>query len=80
MISANIGTELLNNDQMKTLTMILSVSTLCSCGLMTKLSDDELQHRAKIDYEMDKLYADYKYQTDSLIIEYYKKPIINQNK
>jgi len=58
---------------MKTLTIILGVFILSSCGFTNKLTDDQLSHRNKIDYELDKLYTEYSYKRDSLIIEYYKK-------
>ena len=39
-------------------------------GLLTK---EQVTHRNNIDYELDKLYLEYSYQRDSLIIEFYKK-------
>ena len=41
---------------------------LSSCGT-TKLTEQQVS----IDYELDKLYLEYSYQRDSLIIEFYKK-------
>jgi hypothetical protein len=57
---------------MKTLIITLGVLTLSSCAFTSKLTDDQLVHRNKIDYELDKLWADYQYKSDSLLIEYYK--------
>ena len=42
--------------------------TLSSCGT-NRLTERQVQ----IDYELDKLYLNYSYQRDSLIIEFYKK-------
>tara|TARA_B100001093_G_scaffold491631_1_gene531887 strand:- start:547 stop:753 length:207 start_codon:yes stop_codon:yes gene_type:complete len=51
---------------------ILILICLTSCGMMNKLSDEQLQQRNKIDYEMNKLYNEYQVKNDSLLIEYYK--------
>ena len=51
---------------------ILILICLSSCGMMNKLSDEQLQQRNKIDYEMNKLYNEYQVKNDSLLIEYYK--------
>ena len=40
---------------------------LCSCGT-GKLTQEQI----KIDYELDKLWVEYKYKSDSLINEFYK--------
>ena len=45
---------------------------LTSCSTM-KLTDAELTHRNKIKYEIDKVWSEYSYKTDSLWIEYYKR-------
>ena len=42
--------------------------TLSSCGT-SRLTERQV----KIDYELDKLYLEYSYQRDSLIMEFYKK-------
>ena len=46
--------------------------TLSSCGT-SRLTNEQVEHRNNIDYELDKLYLEYSYQRDSLIIEFYKK-------
>jgi hypothetical protein len=51
---------------------ILILICLSSCGMMNKLSDEQLHQRSKIDYEMNKLYNEYQVKNDSLLIEYYK--------
>jgi len=51
---------------------ILILICLTSCGMMNKLSDEQLHQRSKIDYEMNKLYNEYQVKNDSLLIEYYK--------
>jgi len=58
---------------MKALVIILSVLILSSCGMMNNLTDEQLAHRNKIDYEASKLWNEYQYKVDSLYIEYYKK-------
>ena len=58
---------------MKALAIILSVLILSSCGMMNNLTDEQLSHRNKIDYEATKLRNEYQYKIDSLYIEYYKK-------
>ena len=40
---------------------------------MNNLTDEQLTHRNKIDYEVNKLWNEYQYKVDSLHIEYYKK-------
>ena len=55
--------------------MILTLSailTLSSCGMMNKLTDEQLHQRSKIDYELNKLWNEYQVKNDSLLIEYYK--------
>ena len=44
------------------------IMILTSCGT-TKLTERQVN----IDYELDKLYLEYSYQRDSLIMEFYKK-------
>ena len=48
------------------------VIILSSCGT-SRLTNEQVKHRDNIDYELDKLYLEYSYQRDSLIIEFYKK-------
>ena len=55
--------------------MILTLSTiltLSSCGMMNKLTDEQLHQRSKIDYELNKLWNEYQVKNDSLLIEYHK--------
>ena len=56
----------------KTLIILSAILTLSSCGMMNKLTDEQLHQRSKIDYEMNKLYNEYQVKNDSLLIEYYK--------
>ena len=39
----------------------------------------ELVRRNKIDYELNKLYYNFEYHRDSLIIEYYRKDVIEED-
>ena len=45
---------------------------LTSCGV-TKLTDKQLFHRNKIQYEIDKNWNNYVHKNDSLWIEYYRQ-------
>ena len=52
--------------------IVATISILfSSCG-MNKLTTEQLDKRNKIDFEMNKLWIEYQYKTDSLHIEYYK--------
>ena len=51
---------------------ILIIILGSSCGT-SRLTNEQVKHRDNIDYELDKLYLEYSYQRDSLIIEFYKK-------
>ena len=44
-----------------------------SCSINRGLTNEQIEKRNKIDYELDKIYLEYSYQRDSLIIEFYKK-------
>ena len=48
--------------------LIVVIMAMTSCG-----SSNLTQRQVKINYELDKLYVDYKYKSDSLINEFYKK-------
>ncbi len=48
--------------------LILVIMSMTSCG-----TGQLTQRQVKINYELDKLYIDYKYKSDSLISEFYKK-------
>ena len=47
---------------------IFLIIFLSSCGTLTPMTEKEKQ----LEYEIDKLYLEYSYQRDSLIIEYNK--------
>jgi len=56
--------------------ILIMTMLMCSGCSTSKLS----QKQIKINYELDKLYIDYKYKTDSLYNEFNKKEkIINNN-
>jgi len=48
--------------------LTIVIISMSSCGV-SQLT----QKQVKINYELDKLYIDYKYESDSLINEFYKK-------
>lgn len=61
---------------MKIFAIILSVLLLSSCAFTSKLTSEQLDHtkwlKLNIDYELDKLWVDYSYKRDSLLLEYYE--------
>ena len=46
---------------------------MISCGTSRNLTNEQVEYRNNIDYELSKLYLEYSYKRDSLIIEFYKK-------
>lgn len=48
--------------------VIFLIMTLTSCGTLTTMSDKEKE----LEYRIDKLYLEYSYQRDSLILEHHK--------
>ena len=53
---------------MKKILIIITSLTLVSCG-----TSQLTQKQIEINYELDKLWIEYKYESDSLINEFYKK-------
>ena len=49
------------------------IMAMSSCGINRGLTNEQIKHRNSIDYQLDKLYLEYSYERDSLIIEFYKK-------
>ena len=56
----------------KTAISIIMLVTV-SCGVNRGLTNEQIEKRNDIDYELNKLYLEYSYERDSLIIEFYKK-------
>tara|TARA_R110002012_G_scaffold49788_1_gene128697 strand:+ start:1586 stop:1795 length:210 start_codon:yes stop_codon:yes gene_type:complete len=54
---------------MKKITIIMGAFLITSCGMLTPMTEKEKE----LEYKIDKLYLEYSYQRDSLIIEYYKE-------
>tara|TARA_Y100000593_G_scaffold10172_1_gene18382 strand:+ start:558 stop:722 length:165 start_codon:yes stop_codon:yes gene_type:complete len=54
---------------MKKLTIITGVLLITSCGMFRPMTEAEKE----LEYKIDKLYLEYSYKRDSLIIEHYKK-------
>ena len=48
--------------------LMIVIMSMSSCGT-NRLTEQQIN----IDYELDKLYLEYSYERDSLIIEFYKK-------
>ena len=51
----------------------MSALIMVSCGTSRNLTNEQIERRNKIDYELDKVYLEYSYKRDSLIMEFYKK-------
>ena len=58
---------------MKKIIVIISVLVMVSCGTSRNLTNEQIERRNNIDYELEKVYLEYSYKRDSLIIEFYKK-------
>ena len=54
----------------KSIISILTL-TIMSCSINRGLTNEQIEKRNKIDYELDKVYLEYSYQRDSLIMEFY---------
>ena len=54
---------------MKKLTIIIGILLITSCGMFRPMTEAEKE----LEYKIDKLYLEYSYKRDSLIIEHYKK-------
>ena len=53
--------------------LMIVIMAMSSCGINRGLTNEQIEHRNNIDYQLDKLYLEYSYQRDSLIMEFYKK-------
>ena len=53
--------------------LMVVIMAVSSCGINRGLTNEQIEHRNSIDYQLDKLYLEYSYERDSLIIEFYKK-------
>ena len=47
------------------------IMAMSSCGINRGLTNEQIEQRNKIDYELDKVYLEYSHQRDSLIMEFY---------
>ena len=56
-------------NKMNKVIMIIGVLLTTSCGMFSKMTEAEQD----LNYKLEKLYLDYSYERDSLIIEFYKK-------
>ena len=57
---------------MKKIIISIGILATMSCG-MNRLTSEQIERRNNVDYQLDKLYLEYSYERDSLIIEFYKK-------
>tara|TARA_R110002167_G_scaffold157640_1_gene352660 strand:+ start:352 stop:528 length:177 start_codon:yes stop_codon:yes gene_type:complete len=58
---------------MKKIIIGISALVMISCGASRNLTNEQIERRNNIDYELEKVYLEYSYKRDSLIIEFYKK-------
>ena len=58
---------------MKKIIISISALIMISCGTSRNLTNEQVKYRNNIDYELSKLYLEYSYKRDSLIMEFYKK-------
>ena len=58
---------------MKKIIVSISALVMISCGTSRNLTNEQIERRNNIDYELDKVYLEYSYKRDSLIMEFYKK-------
>ena len=62
-----------NKINMKKIIISISALIMISCGTSRNLTNEQVEYRNNIDYELSKLYLEYSYKRDSLIMEFYKK-------
>tara|TARA_R100000234_G_C4836530_1_gene109183 strand:+ start:43 stop:219 length:177 start_codon:yes stop_codon:yes gene_type:complete len=55
---------------MNKLIIITGVLLTTSCGMFSKMTKEEQE----LNYKLEKLYLEYSYERDSLIIDFYHKP------
>ena len=60
---------------MKKLTTVILLTTLLASCCISKITP----RQAMIDYELDRAYLAYSYQRDSLIIEFYRTDVIEED-
>jgi hypothetical protein len=58
---------------MKKIIIGVSALVMISCGTSRNLTNEQIERRNNIDYELSKVYLEYSYKRDSLIMEFYKK-------
>ena len=64
----------MNERKSKSVFMVTWLSLMIILMIMSSCGTSQLtQKQVKINYELDKLWIDYKYESDSLINEFYKK-------
>ena len=51
--------------------LTIVIMAMSSCGVNRGLTNEQIEQRNKIDYELDKVYLEYSHQRDSLIMEFY---------
>ena len=54
---------------MKKIIVITGVLLTTSCGMFSKMTEQEKE----LNYQIDKAYFEYSHKRDSLILEYYRK-------
>jgi len=57
-----------HTDNMNKVTVVIGVLLTTSCGMFSKMTEQEKE----LNYKIDKLYLEYEYKRDSLLIEFYR--------
>ena len=65
--------KIIEKNMAEIIIILIFVIVFSSCGTSKNLTNEQIEHRNNIDYELEKVYLEYSYKRDSLIIEFYKK-------
>ena len=65
--------KIIEKNMAEIIIILIFVIVFSSCGTSKNLTNEQVKHRNNIDYELEKVYLEYSYKRDSLIIEFYKK-------
>tara|TARA_R100000781_G_C4040232_1_gene113710 strand:- start:296 stop:508 length:213 start_codon:yes stop_codon:yes gene_type:complete len=68
----------MDNSKLSDVNWIRVMLFIVVCVLLSSCSFKMTPRQAEIDYELEKVYLEYSYKRDSLIIEYHKKVLTNK--
>jgi len=69
----------MDNSKLSDVNWIRVMLFVVALVLLSSCSSKLTPHQAKIDYELEKLYLEYSYERDSLIIEFYRRDVIEED-